>query len=401
MRGDFFQRAGIMSGLAGAFIILGLLAVEGMLLILGIEPQSPSTFSERFLAAHPHLQSWCHIASFDEALRNGLIPGECGYLIPDETRGYRLPEVPADPLTARDFYTTYRESTRVLVLGDSFTQGVGAESGSGFVDLLIRHYRRQEVAFFNTGTGGYGQNNELATLRELLPIIKPHLILLGFYTGNDFWDNLTPVDRYIALPYHWVNNYEVTITKQGVKVRRREPPELLALYQRTIGCDSLPNPESSFFHVLSRAIKRTRVGTLASQFGVALKSRIHNLLAGGRTLTKVYHRTSYQITKQLFLEISAVIESTPATLWVLVIPDKLASSKTLQPSNEYDRAMALFTELHLHVIDLFPELSLADYGGTNRDPPSDHWTNSGHYQAFASVKEKLDLELPTLMSKGE
>ncbi len=83
---------------------------------------------------------------------------------------------------------------RVLVSGDSWAFGPGVEIGQTFPKVLERKLnaafpdRRFEV--FNAGVEGYGTDQELLLLRRHIDEIKPDLVLLEFYPGNDVSDNL-------------------------------------------------------------------------------------------------------------------------------------------------------------------------------------------------------------------
>ncbi len=83
---------------------------------------------------------------------------------------------------------------RILVNGDSWTFGPGVEIGQTFPKVLEARLnaafpdRRFEV--FNAGVEGYGTDQELLLLRRHIDEIKPDLVLLEFYPGNDVSDNL-------------------------------------------------------------------------------------------------------------------------------------------------------------------------------------------------------------------
>ncbi len=75
---------------------------------------------------------------------------------------------------------------RVLVLGDSFTYGVGVADDEAFVDRLRRAL--PVVEFINAGCSGYGQREQLAILDQLGAALRPDLIVATFF-WNDLGDN--------------------------------------------------------------------------------------------------------------------------------------------------------------------------------------------------------------------
>jgi len=75
---------------------------------------------------------------------------------------------------------------RVLVLGDSFTYGVGVADDEIFVDRLRRAL--PGVEFINAGCSGYGQREQLAILDQLGAALRPDLVVATFF-WNDLGDN--------------------------------------------------------------------------------------------------------------------------------------------------------------------------------------------------------------------
>jgi len=114
-----------------------------------------------------------------------------------------------DALGLRGFSPGYRgNSTRVLVIGDSFVFGQGVEANqtiaSRLEDSLVKLGRRSEV--LNAGVRGYGVDQEAGWLQELGPVVKPQIVVLGVFLGNDLEDDVTsPRLRFsiVAPPQLW------------------------------------------------------------------------------------------------------------------------------------------------------------------------------------------------------
>ena len=81
---------------------------------------------------------------------------------------------------------TAAQPTRVLVLGDSFTYGVGSANDETFVARIDAQLANVEI--INTGVGGYSQRNQLAVLDQFGPVLDPDLIVLFFF-WNDIEEN--------------------------------------------------------------------------------------------------------------------------------------------------------------------------------------------------------------------
>jgi hypothetical protein len=370
-------------------IVIGLFVAEGALLLLGYKPHY-STYKPQ--KSFTELEAaFCKIESIDEAINQGLIKGPLGNLKYDETLGYTYLKNLHGFNDSKNFYDDYDEFKRVLVLGDSFTGGASAEKGHGYVDLLNQYYNNNGIIFFNTGVGGYAQNNQLAVLKKYFNVIKPHIVLLGFYTGNDFWENLQPLDRYTAFTRLWVANYEVILTGNGTEMRRRSSGEILNIYKRYIGCTfSTSNSWSLKEFVREKIFYQTRIGTqmwlrmrsLKTKLSIFTKNKKKTKYGLSKEAKRSYR---YEITKNYLKEIKEFIEPQYIPFYILVIPDFHESTNSLQKSRNYQDAITLFNELNLQYIDPFNELNLQDYVERKPGSQNDHWNNSGHLKMFNKI----------------
>ncbi len=84
---------------------------------------------------------------------------------------------------------------RIAVLGDSFTEARQVEIEDTYWKRLEHRLNADErsdgrrIEVLNFGIGGYGQAEELITLRRDASRFEPDLVLLGFYGGNDLVNN--------------------------------------------------------------------------------------------------------------------------------------------------------------------------------------------------------------------
>jgi hypothetical protein len=80
---------------------------------------------------------------------------------------------------------------RVLVLGDSQTQGFEARQEQTYPAVMERELRRRgfDAKVMNTGVSGFGTAEELVYLENEGIRYAPDVVVLGFF-GNDFKDNL-------------------------------------------------------------------------------------------------------------------------------------------------------------------------------------------------------------------
>jgi len=90
---------------------------------------------------------------------------------------------------------------RILSLGDSYTFGYGVEAGDSYPEQLERFLneragKQPRFDVINAGVSGYGTIQEFLQLRRHVEAINPDLVILGFFTGNDFENNLTFLGRF-------------------------------------------------------------------------------------------------------------------------------------------------------------------------------------------------------------
>lgn len=145
---------------------------------------------------------WRHTRGIDRQLE---LPGSQGHSVRFQTdaRGLRAtPHVAARTPGVR----------RVLVAGDSFTQGSQVEAEDLFTVRLERALPQTEV--WNAGVGGYSTLQQLRALPEQLAAFAPDLVVLVVY-DNDFQDNLMPYYSFLGpRPYVRVRGDEVEVVEQ-------------------------------------------------------------------------------------------------------------------------------------------------------------------------------------------
>ncbi|MBV9727368.1 MAG: hypothetical protein JO299_19590 [Gammaproteobacteria bacterium] len=85
------------------------------------------------------------------------------------------------------------QATRVLVYGDSFIQGDFTRTEDTFAVQLQQRLAaagRSNLEVVNAGVAGYGPDQELRRMEDELPALKPTLVVVALYAGNDFGDLL-------------------------------------------------------------------------------------------------------------------------------------------------------------------------------------------------------------------
>lgn len=262
------------------------------------------------------------------------------------------------------------DSLRVLVAGDSFTWGASADVGSSYVDILESEIKKNHPGLvWNTGIPATGTNHALFTTRKYLPLQKSNYVVLGFFVGNDFGDNLLPYDQLVF------NNlascyslYDYDKDFKPFKITKREA------FKKATG--SYPMDELNWVQkILIRSKFITFLGNL--------KDKVMNRLSGNKSRTK---EREYNMTRDYLKQLDDYVKQNNAELIVLVIP---ASEDVVKGKEyHYENLLKILNEFSIRYVDPISQLTADDYlkidGG--------HWKNSGHRKAgYALSKYLLDL----------
>ena len=113
------------------------------------------------------------------------------------------------------------DNFRILVLGDSFTMGWGVEQDEVFTEVLEKDFEKDEsldcgVEVLNAGVYGYGTVEELLYLEKKGLQLKPDLVLLTFFIGNDIFENFDAYRKFFdreGVKYPTKKSFAVSMVK--------------------------------------------------------------------------------------------------------------------------------------------------------------------------------------------
>ena len=118
---------------------------------------------------------------------NGYIGNRVEYMTTITTNSYgiRHPDL-----------STQKQHPRILILGDSFVFGQGVEQNQTVSAKLEDELRKKgkSVTVINAGVPGYGTVQEANWLKHHGLKLKPDILLVGVFMGNDLKDNGTPIN---------------------------------------------------------------------------------------------------------------------------------------------------------------------------------------------------------------
>ena len=253
---------------------------------------------------------------------------------------------------------------RILMLGDSFTQGYSADVGHSFVERLEADL--PDALVWNAGIGGTGSNQAVATFAGLGPLFKPHLTVLGFFS-NDFHDNLFPLDSKLRFTNAdgSIEAVRYYVLDQNGKPVRLELTAGLVAFARA---GKLPIPNE-----LERLLGNTRLGSLLLQ----LKQRIE-----WTTVSNDPHFVrATALTREYMSALQENAASVGSELLVLVIPFR---PDLTPPAGRYETLIEILHDLEIAYLDP-SDIILAP--GDFAAHPDVHWNNSGHQKVGALLSQ--------------
>jgi hypothetical protein len=253
---------------------------------------------------------------------------------------------------------------RILVAGDSFTAGYSADPGLGWVERL-QTAMPEGTHVWNLAIPATGTNQAVASVQEYAPMMKPDLVILGFFVGNDFDDNLFPLDHYrrrisheeekflrgeFARYYPFVRIYALDDNFQPYRLAERQV--LLVGEGRP-----LYTTDAIAF------LRLSRTGTLLANILQRPPAGYHDR----------FWQYSMDRTEHYLRELRDYLAATDTPLLVLVIPT-LAGTK----DREYPAAQAILARLQIPALYPLDRLKLEDYLNPNNPYGDRHWNNHGH-----------------------
>lgn len=312
------------------------------------------------------------------------------------TRGYRLAPNFRGEMSTPEYRTAVvtnnlglREDTdvvpehpgifRVLAIGDSFTMGVGVEHHETFLTLAEQslRVRGNAVEILNAGVPGYGTREEVDVLEKDGLALRPDLVLLCFFIGNDLWDNARPATLH-------VRDGDLV---DGEPTGGTLPPALRSFLAR----------HSHLYHLLWPYQRLLFGNDDADRRGQRRALSIFGPVDGDA-------REAWTATERHLDEFLRMASSHRLPTAVVLIPDPLqvdrdqwhstAATLGLTPTDDAlsipNRRLVEILERHeVAVLDLLPTLRAQPSPGALYLPMDKHWTREGNRVAGATLAEFL------------
>ena len=257
----------------------------------------------------------------------------------------------------------YSKYINIMILGDSFT--FGGVSRSPFPQILshkLIDISKSNILVSNFGTPGYGTINEYAILEKYGHRIKPHVVIVAFFIGNDFSDNLIPLNQIRVINGYLVYNV-ITWSNNSIVLTDRDLNNYVNL-----ATDKGLSPYSlaQLIRIDKFGDQMTFVEKTARQLGINFpdvrtvvdfikaKLSMSSILSFGITTSAYYRVTEEEerVTKEYLIKINRKCRQLDAELILVMIPEHIGNYDNSDKRKTLKRISA---ETGItKTIDLFP-----------------------------------------------
>lgn len=311
------------------------------------------------------------------------------------------------PLGLRDPIATHEKpagTSRIVLLGDSFVQGVGVDDPESVARRLDSRLGAS-VEVVNGGVAGFGTAQEVLFFERDVARLSPDLVILVFFVGNDITNN----------------NYRLELWNQDLKLALKPyfdlmPDGSLRLYPPPppppTGMQEWIRTSSRLFNVVETGVMLKLDPTWAREE--------HGAVGGIREPVRGIYDTQpegewhrgWSITEALLTRLRDRVHGGGGRLAIVGAPELRAmdddtwrremgggrlGSGRLQVSAPTDRLGAVARTLGVPYLDLLQAFRAAHRDGSLFYPLDRHWTARGHAVAAAEIARWIQTEglLPT------
>jgi len=348
--------------LAGSFALVGLSTV----LSIGAAEWAVRTFAPQ--STEPHARGLFEKDSqlqFVPRANFGGVHASSEYRVNVTTNSLGLRNVELEP--------GEHTGRRILVLGDSFAFGWGVQAAEALpaqIQDLLRQAGFPNVDVINAGVTGYGTVQQTGWFERIQPRVRADAVLLAFFVGNDFYDNLQ------LSGYEIVDGYLVD-RPFGAAPRLTErlgiPPHV-RVYVRT---------RSHLYNLLMNGWD-----AILLRFGLQETTATYEIYESQVTDTV---RRALDITEKSLRSLHRICERWGIPLGIVIIPDGRAID-LLKHVPGYDLTKpgntirAIAASQGIPVLDLTPMFWAQPH---LHFPIDAHWTRDGHRLGARLIADSL------------
>jgi hypothetical protein len=253
--------------------------------------------------------------------------------------------------------------TNIIILGDSFTfGGMVRLPYPNIFESLLKNALNYKLQVFNFGTPGYGTVNEHGVLQQYGDNIIPSIVIVAFFLGNDFHDNLIPLDQIKVINGYLVYNV-ITWSNQKALLSDND----LIQYVNLATTKNLsPYSLAQLIRVDKFGNQMTFIERTARQLGINFPAvrTIIDLIKPNLSMNSIhlfgitnpaYYKVTEEeerITKEVLIKIKNNCQRLDAELVLVMIPENIG---TYDNGHRRSALKKICSEAGItHTIDLFP-----------------------------------------------
>jgi|RhiMethySRZTD1v2_1073278.scaffolds.fasta_scaffold29222_6 hypothetical protein len=253
--------------------------------------------------------------------------------------------------------------TKILVIGDSFTQAVDASDGHPYYAVVGN---RLNAEIFAYGGGGYGSLQELMILDKYVEAIKPDLILWQ-YSTNDIVNNSVEMETASTINNNGMRRPYLVDGKISYLIPKKD----------SYGIRLLALQYCRLCYMVMNRVDRLQVWMK----GISIESDTAPGQAGHSLFVQ-----AVSTTDKIMKRVAERAGSTPIVAFVV------GSGSPYGP--EYDTAFMKISQDHriLLLTDVDSKVNSAEVQGTVvRGADGAHWNNTGHEIAGQVIADNLEV----------
>jgi hypothetical protein len=275
---------------------------------------------------------------------------------------------------------------RIMVLGDSFTVGANVAQDNIYVEVLETLLNKNNITpveVINTGVGGWQPFQYAQYYEHYGWKFSPDIILVGFFVGNDTYDQMTDVRQL------WTAILGRRISRKA-KLERFISLKVF-MYNHSNIARLILNKGAA---TRSRKLIREHCAVFSDLYLNVQRNRMSNHLKRTITQEKLAQNSIEQIQR-----IKKLAERDSIPLVVVLIPDENQINRNLQQvlltnkeRSKFDFEMPqsmlkdMFADAAIPVIDLLPYFMEYPRCMYMNDT---HWTAEGHALAAEVIRENI------------
>ena len=290
---------------------------------------------------------------------------------------------------------------RIVVLGDSHTWGCGVEDEERFTEVLEDNLLKY-FQVINMGVIGYGNDQELLTLKNEGVKYNPDIVIVAFSIQNDIRNNMKSIGK----PMFILNNdNELILTNVPVSRKSDDADTQNNLF---VSFEKFLRKHSHAYNflygrLLSSPFGKNLMVNLLTKLGLAEEYGQYSCIFSNTYTPEVQY--GWNLTKAILKEIDTVAKENNAKTLIVLIPMQIHVNAELWEksvrqfglkTSDYNLSkpngilVEFSKENNIPVLDLFPEFRKHTESGEYLYFYNDgHLNSNGHKLAAELIYEKV------------